>query len=315
MSGTSISVVTATRNRPQLLRRALLSIKAQTLSDFEVVVVDDGSPAEIQDEYATLWRELDGRFTLHHASPPGGPGSDPGRGRNFGVRQATGELVAFLDHDDYFVREDHLSAAVRAMMQGEAGYYFTHVCFDPPSRDLMWAVEPTRFNGHDRVGDARAVPIDAFLAVMRHSHIHPSHSVVRRSVWERAGGFIEGLRTADDVNFMLRIADLDPGILYRPDACVGIRMPEGSSFSLASGALAQLLAEVQSMVDIRARCRRSGVLRCARSRHAYALRQLALHLRTQGTGEPFRLAAEACAMWPSVGTVAFLLRTLINPRR
>src|SRR5262245_26099628 len=144
-SSPSVSIVTATRNRPHLLRQALLSIKAQTFEEFEAIVVDDGSPAEIHDEYRELWKDLDRRFTLHLASPPGGPGSDPGRGRNFGVKAAKGEIIAFLDHDDLWDRPDHLAVAVKSLLESGAGYYFSHVRFEPMHAGLMWAVAPEEF--------------------------------------------------------------------------------------------------------------------------------------------------------------------------
>lgn len=135
---------------------------------------------------------------------------------------ASGEIVAFLDHDDFWVRPDHLAVGVEAMQQRRAGYYFTHVQFEPEQSDLMWAARPDVFTkGAPLSANALVVevPVPDFLRVMAHSHVHPSHSIVRRSVWKDAGGFIEGLRTADDVNFMLRVADLSPVILL-PTRCM-----------------------------------------------------------------------------------------------
>lgn len=309
-----LSVVTATRNRPHLLRQALLSIKQQSFDDFEAVVVDDGSPLEVHDQYREIWKELDERFVLHQASPPGGPGSDPGRGRNFGVRASKGELIAFLDHDDFWIRSDHLTVAAEAMERSGAGYYFTHVRFEPEHPKLMWAVHPNAFAGSgtphaDAVFDA---PLDTFVSVMRHSHIHPSHSVVRRTVWEESGGFIEGLKTADDVNFMLRVADLAPGILYRAEACVAIRMPEGKSFSLSSSEQVQLLSEYQAALDIRVRCNHANVRRCARSRQAWVLRQLSTRARMARSSEMTRFAREAFVAYPTAGAGWFLLKTLVG---
>ena len=309
----AVSVVTATRNRPHLLQQALLSIKKQSFEQFEAVVVDDGSSPEVHEKYREIWKELDERFTLHLASPPGGPGSDPGRGRNFGVGIAKGEVIAFLDHDDFWVRPDHLAVGVDAMQQHRAGYYFTHVRFEPEQPGLMWAARPDVFTK----GIPSAVtplvvevPVADFVRVMMHSHIHPSHSMVRRGVWKEAGGFIEGLRTADDVNFMLRVADLSPGILYRPEACVAIRMPEGKSFSLSSSQISQTLAEHQAMLDLRSRCRNPEVRRCARAREGWVLRQLASQITGPASQEGWRLALESVTTYPTAGAMWFLARTV-----
>jgi cellulose synthase/poly-beta-1,6-N-acetylglucosamine synthase-like glycosyltransferase len=77
-----VSIVTATRNRPDVLRRALASIRSQTFEEYEVIVVDDGSRSDVQGEYEDIWRSLDPRFLLVREGPPGGPGSGPGVGRN-----------------------------------------------------------------------------------------------------------------------------------------------------------------------------------------------------------------------------------------
>jgi cellulose synthase/poly-beta-1,6-N-acetylglucosamine synthase-like glycosyltransferase len=311
----TVSVVTATRNRPQLLRQALLSIRNQTFSSFEAVVVDDGSPAEVHEQYRELWKELDDRFTLHLASPPGSPGSDPGRGRNFGARIAKGDIVAFLDHDDLWVRDDHLATGVRALSDTGAGYYFSHVRFEPEFAGLMWAAPPAALSLTPAVTGStpvHPVPVSTFLRVMRHSHVHPSHCIVRRTTFDRAGGFIEGLRTADDVNFTLRIADVDPGILYRPEASVAIRMPEGQSFSLSSSPLSQVLAEVQAMIDVRARCRTAGVGRCARSRQAWALRQLAMQMASSNRSEAAEFAREAAMTFVTPGALWFAAKTSVS---
>jgi glycosyltransferase involved in cell wall biosynthesis len=308
-----VSIVTATRNRPHLLRQALLSIKRQSLEGFEAIVVDDGSSVETHEQYRRLWLELDERFTLHHASPPGGPGSDPGRGRNYGVRQATGAVVAFLDHDDVWHDSEHLAVGVHALLETGGDYYFTHVQFEPAHADLMWVVAPSALTTCPRAPMepvVHDVPVDRFLEVMRHSHIHPSHAMVRRELFDRAGGFIEGLRTADDVNLMLRLADCGPRIRYRPEAVVTMRLPEGKSFSLSSSELDQSLAERHAMLDVRTRCTTAAVRQCARAREAWVLRQIAAQLFTQGRAEALWLAWEAVAVLPSPGTAWFFAKSL-----
>ena len=119
-----VSIVTATRNRPDVLRRALASIRSQTFEQYEVIVVDDGSRSDVQGEYEDIWRSLDQRFLLVREGPPGGPGSGPGVSRNRGLELARGEYVAFLDHDDFWLRPDHLSVGVAALGEADGDYFF-----------------------------------------------------------------------------------------------------------------------------------------------------------------------------------------------
>ena len=313
MTAPVVSVITATRNRPALLRQALLSIAQQTYADFEVIVVDDGSSQETRDQYTGLWSELDERFTLHFRSPVDGPGSDPGTGRNFGARLARGQLIAFLDHDDFWERSDHLAVGVKALSDNEADYYFTHVRLEPPYPTLLGWTPPEQLANCPRLAGepvVQRVPIEDFVRVMQHYHIHPSHSMVRRELFQSTGGFLQGLKTFDDVNLMFRIADQARSILYRPAPAVAIRLPEGKSFSLASSPLQQTLAAHHAMMDARVRCQHPLIRRCARARVAWTLRELSQQTAPISRKEACLLAWEAVVTFPTLGALWFLTKTM-----
>src|SRR4051795_13441021 len=91
------SVVIATHDRPQRLKRALRALREQTLpaDQFEVIVVDDGSGPDTQQ---LLEREQAAgglQLRVERRSPAGGPA----RARNAGWRTAGAPLVAFTDDD------------------------------------------------------------------------------------------------------------------------------------------------------------------------------------------------------------------------
>lgn len=85
------SIIIPTHNRADLLRAALESVFAQTMSDYEIIVVDDGST----DGTADLASSLAGRVRFLTQSNRG-----PGPARNLGAQHAIGEYLAFLDSDD-----------------------------------------------------------------------------------------------------------------------------------------------------------------------------------------------------------------------
>src|SRR5687767_3522938 len=87
----TFSVVIPTYNRTALLRRTLESVWRQTFTDFEVIVVDDGST----DGTVDYLRSLGG-----HVRWLTQPNSGPGAARNLGASVASAEYVAFLDSDD-----------------------------------------------------------------------------------------------------------------------------------------------------------------------------------------------------------------------
>lgn len=91
-----VSVILPVYNTGKYLRQCLESIENQTLKNFEVFCVDDGSTddsVEIISEYV----KKDSRFHLLEQKNAGG-----GAARNHGMEAAKGEYLAFLDSDDFF---------------------------------------------------------------------------------------------------------------------------------------------------------------------------------------------------------------------
>ncbi len=95
MINPKISIIVPIYKAESTLLRCLDSLKAQTFTDFEVLMVDDGSPdrcGEIIDEYAAK----DSRFKAYH-KPNGGVSS----ARQFGIDHACGEFTIHADPDDW----------------------------------------------------------------------------------------------------------------------------------------------------------------------------------------------------------------------
>ena len=89
-----ISVIMLTYNREKYIARAIEAILNQTYSDFEFVIVDNGSSdrsGQIADEYA----RKDARIKVLHIDK-----STIGHGRNIGIANAKGDYIAFVDDDD-----------------------------------------------------------------------------------------------------------------------------------------------------------------------------------------------------------------------
>jgi GT2 family glycosyltransferase len=130
-----VSVIIAHYERLDLLRETLASLAAQTVEDWEALVVDDGSTEAV-------WRglrELQGprvRALRRHAGPKG-----PNTCRNLGLAHARGQYVVFLDSDDVLAPwclEQRLSVA--ADRPGYAFWVFPAILFrnTPGDTDVMW---------------------------------------------------------------------------------------------------------------------------------------------------------------------------------
>jgi glycosyltransferase involved in cell wall biosynthesis len=105
--GPLVSVIIPTYNSERYIRDTLASVFAQTYSNFELIVIDDGS----SDETVSLLQTYGDRVCLV-AQPNQGPAA----ARNHGLRLAKGELIAFLDSDDLWLPEK-LDKQVRFMQQ------------------------------------------------------------------------------------------------------------------------------------------------------------------------------------------------------
>ena len=107
----AISVIVPVYNTEKYLDECILSILNQSFTDFELLLIDDGSTdrsGAICDQYAAK----DERVRVFHKKN-GGVSS----ARNVGLDEAKGEYVIFLDADDYWYRDDCLEALLRIAVQ------------------------------------------------------------------------------------------------------------------------------------------------------------------------------------------------------
>lgn len=108
-SGALFSVIVPTYNRPEQLERALKSVERQSLKDFELIVVDDGSDTSYVDQVVQQARCPKVRIIRQVVN------RGPAAARNAGVAASTGELIAFLDDDDQFA-DEFLAVTAKAFL-------------------------------------------------------------------------------------------------------------------------------------------------------------------------------------------------------
>jgi teichuronic acid biosynthesis glycosyltransferase TuaG len=196
-----VSVVVPTHKRLRYLAETVRTILAQRYSTLELVVVADGHDQDVAD----LVSRLKDPRAKYLASPFAGRPAVP---RNFGIRQAQGEFIAFCDDDDLW-HEDKLDSQMTLMIEDRLDFTFT-AC-----RNIDQDGNPLRgplLNSHERVKKA------GFLFSLG-TLISNSSIVVSRSLLDRSGLFDEapGLRAVEDYEICSRL-------LIHTDA-VGIREP------------------------------------------------------------------------------------------
>jgi len=101
MANTFFSVIITTYNRSEILIRAVKSLIAQTESDWEAIIIDDGST---DDTYSRLSKYLKSHPSIFYIKQKN-KGEEAAK--NTGIRAASGSYITFLDSDDFYQR-DHL---------------------------------------------------------------------------------------------------------------------------------------------------------------------------------------------------------------
>jgi glycosyltransferase involved in cell wall biosynthesis len=181
-----VSTVVAVYNGASTVERALRSIFAQTFTDNEVVVVNDGST----DDTASVLARYGDRIRVV---------TQPNRGlsaaRNAGVRASAGEYVAFLDDDDEWMPEKLARCVPILDADQDCGLVYTFALKVDPQGAAM-ASPDAREDGIE------SPTMKELLA--RPWNVVPSQFVVRRGVFERCGGFHEQFITScEDLYFLL----------------------------------------------------------------------------------------------------------------
>jgi glycosyltransferase involved in cell wall biosynthesis len=191
----AVSTIIPAYRAARTIRRAVDSVLAQTRPPDEILVVDDGSP----DDLAAVLRSYGDRVRLVR-KPNGGAAS----ARNLGIEQARGELIAFLDADDYWEPcklERQLEVLRKHPQVGLiASRYFLQEPGEP-GRCLAWTAAAGLL---DRVVTASGE--DVYLLA---TTVWTSTVVVRRTA---LGGrrFEEGLATAEDRDLWIRLIGVGP---------------------------------------------------------------------------------------------------------
>ena len=313
----ALSVITATWNRPQWLRRALKSIAAQTYRDFEVIVVDDGSDNDTLARYEQIWKELDGRFILNRLSLSRSDTSCAASVRNRGLRAARGQFVAFCDDDDYWNDPDYLAVGVDMLKGLDADLFISNMRGE---NDEVVTI-PSWFPNSPRMTRGRLVhqspPVHELyvadlMAVMRHHYPHPNGCIVRKQLLGCVGYFDEQVRSGEDINFILRLADYAQSILYCPQPMVSFNVtPRDSSYSRRKN-IDRWTYVAQGADRAGQNSRHVCVRRCARAIEAWQFRLMARQWCKEGQArQACRDAWRSCRLSPALGSVVLLAKTCV----
>lgn len=183
---TAISVIIPTYNRARKLLRAISSVLYQTFSDYDILVVDDGS----SDRTADCLAPMD--YHIKYLPHPKNLGVSAAR--NTGIKASRSPLIAFLDSDDYWLPEK-LSMQMDFFRQNPAAV----AC----QTEEIWMRKGIRVNP----GKRHLKPSgDIFGRSLELCLVSPSALMLKRSLLDEVGFFDESLRACEDYDLWLRIS-------------------------------------------------------------------------------------------------------------
>lgn len=204
-----ISVIMPVFNPPvAILERAIASVIDQINPHWELCIVDDGSPDPAVRRLLTGWARRDSRIKLV-------------RQRNAGISQATnraaalatGEYLAFLDHDDLLAPDALAEMGIRLA--------------DRPETDIAYS-DDDKVDTADRRFAPQFKP--DFAPVLLLSYMYMGHLlVVRRHLFAALGGMRPGFEGAQDYDFALRALERTDKVLHIPKVLYHWRVLPGST--------------------------------------------------------------------------------------
>jgi glycosyltransferase involved in cell wall biosynthesis len=220
-----VSVVVPAYNAAPYITATLESVFAQTFTDLEVLVVNDGSPDTADLEIALKPRQSQIRYIRQE-------NRGPSSARNAGIRSARGKYVAFLDSDDFWLPH-HLAKQVE------------HLEADP-SLQMVYAngllLRGNLPAGILFDGSPQSLPIDLDCLLQERSTVITSSVVALRQALVDIGMFDEQFRRVEDYDLWLRLVQSGGRISFTREIQIHHRQANGlaANWKLMRRALIQV---------------------------------------------------------------------------
>ena len=195
------SIIVPVFNRPNEVDELLESLCQQTVKDFEVLIVEDGS----QRDSLAVVEKYAGKLDVKYFKKPN---SGPGQSRNYGAERASGNWLIILDSDVVLPKgymesvEKGLSATTtNGQIAAWGGPDASHPSFTPIQKAISYSMTSFFTTGGIRGGKAK---LDKFYP-------RSFNMGIRRDVYQQLGGFSK-MRFGEDIDFSYRIVEAG----YRP---------------------------------------------------------------------------------------------------
>jgi glycosyltransferase involved in cell wall biosynthesis len=275
-----VSVIIPSYNTAGLIANCLDSVFAQSFTDFEVIVVNDGSPdSEQLEQVLQPYRE---RIVYIRQANKGCAGA-----RNAAIAKARGEFLAFLDSDDSWL-PDHLASQMKLFQADPAlGLVYSDAML------VRGAEHPKSFM--QKCPSEGLANFEAL--VVERCQIPISTVVARKTAIDKAGTFDESLGRCDDYDMWLRAAFHGAKIAYsrKPQARLFLGRPDslGTSQSKMTEAYWKILDKTERTLPLNPAQRKLVSERVAQIRAQHLLELGKVQLQQQHPEKARELCVEA----------------------
>ena len=208
-----ISIIVPTRDRVTLLERAIDSIRKQNFAQWEVILVDTGKTEVTLHWYRKLSDEKKSQLRYFSLIAPEGVSSfGPSAARNYGVFQSKGNIIAFLDDDDEWIDNQHLSNVHKYInLNKQADIYLSQQeAVKSENKQVLvsnngiW-LEKINYKSIAISSEAPGVYlVDSVTLLNQGNFCHLNCLALKRELFHRTGGFDESLRYEEDKELYFR---------------------------------------------------------------------------------------------------------------
>ena len=186
------SIIVPVYNRPDEVDELLRSLTGQTMKDFEVLIVEDGSQRDCREVVEKYKPQLNLKYFAK-------PNSGPGQSRNYGAQRAQGDMLIVLD-SDVVLPQGYMEAVDDEMRRQPAvafgGPDASHPSFTNVQKAISYSMTSFFTTGGIRGGKKK---LDKFYP-------RSFNMGIRRDVYQQLGGFSK-MRFGEDIDFSYRIVE------------------------------------------------------------------------------------------------------------
>ena len=199
-----VSVIIPIYNGAKYIQTAIESVFNQTYTNYEIIVIDDGSTDETRKKLKPYWDKIRYLYQENQGSAAA---------RNVGIELAKGELIAFLDADDYWLLSEKLEKQVACFQENRS-----LGCIN-----TGWQIVDDRGKHIQTVQPWHKAPKLDLETWLKKKCVLTSAMIFRREWLEKVGGFDQELRQSHDVDLVLRLSLAGCETVWLKEETVGYR--------------------------------------------------------------------------------------------